>query len=226
MSLEKWQALLSTLEVSHNPMYRIFNIEKEYNEIKDYHKNISSMEDVEEIANLESVYTCTDIERFEELYKIKLPSEFKLFSQVFGEGRFGCLAEIFCFDKSFSEGEKKLLTCSISFVEKAIESKYLLTWGSIEQAEKLVKYGFTFAKGFSGESFVWDLSSYNEEGDNYDIYFISHNDIWSCNLGRSFYDFVVNFCLGNQFFEVLPPHHHPEPEWIFPVFERILFIRE
>ncbi len=71
----------------------------------------------------------------------------------------------------------------------------------VEQLSTLLKTAMPFADSDSGDVFVWDLASYLESDDSYDIYAIFELYECSprvCRIGRSFSDFVQEFLLGEE----------------------------
>jgi hypothetical protein len=47
---------------------------------------------------------------------------------------------------------------------------------------------------------LWDLRTYDELDDSYDIYILKDGniDVPTCNLGRDFYLFIRDFCMGQN----------------------------
>jgi hypothetical protein len=74
----------------------------------------------------------------------------------------------------------------------------------------LLDCSFVFGSEPSANSIFWDLRSYNKLDKSYDIYW-ANSDCFSGDIykiGRDFYEFITEFCLGEQSYEILP-----EKEW-------------
>jgi len=128
---------------------------------------------------------------FENTACFKLPQEFKEYCQVFGSGRFGSDGfAIYCPDIENIEGhlgsnENILEACQHSF-----------KW-SVKELE-LLNNAYRFGSGECYVSFIFDLRSYSEEDKSYDIYGISCDDGVIYFLGRSFFEFVSEICIGER----------------------------
>jgi len=56
------------------------------------------------------------------------------------------------------------------------------------------------------QKYLWDLGSYDESDQSCDIYLVPTDDLdRTTKLGRDFFEFVNDFCLGSRARKVLPP---------------------
>ena len=64
---------------------------------------------------------------------------------------------------------------------------------------------FIFGSNPNGHEILWDLGSYQESDQSCDIYLVPSDELEQTTLvGRDFYEFVSDFCLGSKAEEVLP----------------------
>jgi hypothetical protein len=71
--------------------------------------------------------------------------------------------------------------------------------------KRLIERGYPFGTTVNGDSFFWDLTSYSEADQSYDIYWIPDEEI-TCvtHVGRDFFEFISEVCLGPRLSELLP----------------------
>jgi hypothetical protein len=84
----------------------------------------------------------------------------------------------------------------------------------------LLSNAFAFGMSDMAVLFLWDLGSYSSEDDSYDIYCLQLNSIKSYFLGRSFFEFVSEFCVGKRISQIIPEGELFHPDEIVPVFRR------
>lgn len=171
MTLEKWQNLLSTLELTDG--------------------------DETEILNRSA------LKRFESEYCMVLPGEYKHFCEVFGTGILGNFIRIYCPSRSLIDSQ--------DIVSGMIEQLNRYPSSNAERDQnylELLRTSFRFGDDAWGSAIIfWDLRSYSEVDDSYDIYYAAwempetDNAIFIC---RNFFDFVQNFCFGTKAYEILP----------------------
>ena len=113
-----------------------------------------------------------DIKKFEHDENIILPAEYKIFCQVFGTGILGEDISIFRPDYYYYK-----------LIRKDFD-QYVLLFGRIEDECLL----------------FWDLRTYSDLDRSYDIFIISEYGFPPYNIphrvGRNFYFFIRDFCLG------------------------------
>ena len=166
-----------------------------------------------EIWNIDKIY------EFEKNTEITLPEDYKEFCQVFGTGKFGNYVNIYCPSVNISEIYLEAIKLDINAIKEDVNS-YLFTKnykkGDIEfdLIEELINSSFVFGDDAVSDVFFWDLRTFKSSDKSYDIYVANSDccdgDIYK--IGRDFYDFVYNFCLGMKCFEILPETMHPSHE--------------
>ena len=166
-----------------------------------------------EIWNVDEIYT------FEKNTGIKLPADYKEFCQVFGTGQFGNYVNIYCPNINVSEIYLNAIKLDIQAIKDNINS-YLFTKkhkkGDVkfDLIEELINSSFVFGDNVVSDVFFWDLRTFRDSDKSYDIYMANSDccdgDIYK--IGRDFYDFIYNFCLGMKCFEILPETMHPSHE--------------
>ena len=80
-----------------------------------------------------------------------------------------------------------------------------------ESLINLLNSAFVFGSEPGANSIFWDLKSYDEKDKSCDIYW-ANSDCFDGNIykiGRDFYEFITEFCLGTKSYEILP-----EEEWV------------
>ena len=153
------------------------------------------------------VFSEEEISRFEGENKVFLPTGYKEFCQIFGTGSFGDSIRIFCPNQSLVEYSELSLE-SISENIELFPSGRLDRDGSLQS---LLKNSFVFGDDFGADIAAWDLRTYSNLDESYDIYWIdidaSDEDLY--RVGRDFFQFVTNFCLGKGAYDFLPEEKRP-----------------
>lgn len=72
-----------------------------------------------------------------------------------------------------------------------------------EEARHLLNSAFAFGKSSRQESLFWDLRTYSEIDQSYDIYIARLEQI-PVKIGRSFFEFVHDICFGLNSQTVFP----------------------
>ena len=163
---------------------------------------------------------CTEKELldFETKTKIVLPPSYKECCQVFGSVAFGDYLQIRCPNFSLSQ-------FWIEALESSIDSA--VRFGEIEirnasKIENLLDSAFVFGGSDTLLVLFWDLRTYSETDENYDIYLARGEDFDGVYLvGRDFTKFVLDFCLGTKSHEILPKYMHPSLQSLQPTFTSI-----
>jgi hypothetical protein len=151
-----------------------------------------------------------ELSNFESETGIILPSEYKNYCQVFGSGRFGDPIRIHYLRPSSVGLSKRLIDLVVKPQIKEYPSKdklidrKLLHW---------LDYILIFASDDRGNIAAWDLKSFNQTDNSYDIYWIQieYFDDEIYKIGSDFYDFINDFCLGKKSFDFLPEDMRIEP---------------
>ena len=159
-----------------------------------------------------------ELDAFENEMHIIFPIGYKEFCQVFGTGCFGDFISISCPNLKFSNICLEAIKSDIIGFPDPEQEKMM----DRESLLSLLDSAFVFASESCGISIFWDLRSYNELDKSYDIYW-ANSDCFSGNiykLGRDFYEFVSEFCLGTKSYEILPEREWPPQESLQKTFTR------
>lgn len=163
-----------------------------------------------------SLSTLSELTDFENQAGFSLPGDYKAFCQVFGFGQFGEHMKIYC--PNIGIHKKSLASMKLAFMLAKEE------FGDIESAaeiEDLLNSCFVFGTNPNSQDIVWDLRTYSELDDSYDIYLIPLDPLDEVFfLERKFLDFIYEFCIGENGYNRLPEHIHPCEGTIFPRFLR------
>lgn len=94
---------------------------------------------------------------------------------------------------------------------------------SKESLITLLDSSFVFGTEPSSISIFWDMSSYNKSDKNCDIYWANSEDFRGniYKIGRDFYEFITEFCLGTKSYEILPEKEWRYKESIQKTFTRV-----
>jgi hypothetical protein len=162
------------------------------------------------LEELKSDFCEVTLQKFEITSKIHLPSGYKDFYRAFrGGGTFGnSYINIYC--PPDLEGSNE----DLNFLRASMER--MRDWGDLSELdclkyETLLTSAFVFGGTCRAEHFIWDLRTYRADDDSYDIYLLRIDDPSTYLVGRDFFRFVRNFCLGTEAFSKLP-----EGYWIDP----------
>ena len=150
---------------------------------------------------------------------IILPAEYKKFCQVFGTGMFGEFIGISCPTSYWLEASRQHLE-NIRYELTQFPSEEHGKNIDINTILKLLDSAFVFGDDSGAYIALWDLRTYSEVDQSYDIYW-TNSDCFNGDIylvGRTFYEFVKDFCLGTRAFEILPESMHPIPETIYQSF--------
>jgi hypothetical protein len=162
---------------------------------------IEILEEGSEILNKEG------LSRFEVENNILLPPGYKEFCQTFGTGSFGNFIRIYSPNQNLVEYSRLSLE-SISEQVELFPSENLTRDSNLQS---LLENGFVFGDDFGANIAIWDLRTYSDLDKSYDIYWIdidaSDKDVY--RVGRDFFEFVTDFCLGRGTYEYLPEDKRP-----------------
>ncbi|MEG3936472.1 MULTISPECIES: WD40 domain-containing protein [unclassified Microcoleus] len=146
---------------------------------------------------------------FELQNNVVLPADYKDFCQVFGGGMFGDYMQLWCPSKELQLGINVLKIEIDNYVYNNPDNSL-----DLESLNKLLSYAFVFGDNSCAEILFWNLESYSNLDNSCDIYLV-RLDSFEGNLyqvGRNFFEFVCDFCLGTKAYEVLPEWMHPYPQ--------------
>lgn len=172
-----------------------------------------------EIPNCSEFWSQDELDAFEKETGIIFPVGYKEFCQVFGTGYFGEFITIYCPHLKFSNAclgaiKDEIINFPDPEHEKMMDRESLLD---------LLDSAFIFGSEPSAISIFWDLRSYNKLDKSYDIYWVN-SDCFSgkiYKLGRDFYEFVCDFCLGTKSYEILPEEEWRPPAALQRTFSRM-----
>ncbi|MGG6263753.1 SMI1/KNR4 family protein [Leptolyngbya sp. AN03gr2] len=136
-----------------------------------------------------TIVSAEDLAIFESLLNIMLPLGYKEFCQTFGEGSFG--QGFICIDCPNVEHFKIQAKSNTEIIEACKSS-----FREAPLTQALLNHAYLFGLG-SGTLLVFDLNTYESNDRSYDIYAIDENGD-AHQIGRDFYNFVTNFCLGTE----------------------------
>ncbi|WP_293125327.1 SMI1/KNR4 family protein [Microcoleus sp. bin38.metabat.b11b12b14.051] len=159
--------------------------------------------------------------QFETTNNIKLPKDYKKLSQVFGSGRFGEFIIIYSPIRSHYFHQFPLETIQYEITNRL--------WYSLEELEKnmnlesiadLLKGAFVFGEDGGTYIAIFDLKTYSESDYSCDIYWVHcpEFDGGIYHVGRDFWEFVCNFCLGTKSYKILPISICPDPSCLVHTF--------
>lgn len=166
--------------------------------------------------------TEAEILAFEKRTGIILPAGYKEYCQVFGEGQIGnAVIDIhipYCYNQWQLECYTKLEKETLEFHDADTMYYDEKKRNNFRTIKKLLNSGLVFATICKSQSFFWDLNTYSDDDKSYDIYGMSYYGFVSCKLGRDFFRFVCDYCLGMKKYDDIPLEFQLEDEdiaWIF-----------
>lgn len=165
------------------------------------------------------VLTEEELQEFENDKDVVLPLEYKIFCQVFGTGLFGD----FVFVAAPSNEFYKFSEVAVNGIRNELKFFPSRDLSRDKALEDLLDSAFVFGgDSVWGNLGFWDLRTYSELDQSYDIYWIGADlmDEDACLIGRNFFDFVQGFCLGTTAYDVLPGSKQPDSKTIYNTFTR------
>jgi hypothetical protein len=164
-----------------------------------------------------------DLAQLEVELGITFPADYKEFCEVFGSGELGGFIRIFC-PCSAATSERISENSLSSLVDLQGPSgldalKQELSWelgrfnkgastansARLSKLERILSAAFVFGDDPNAQVYLWDLSSFDQTRQTCDIYLIPTDDLLDATyIGRDFFEFVRDFCLGSKAREVLP----------------------
>jgi hypothetical protein len=160
-----------------------------------------------EIESGSYLHPCDEnkITEFEAKFGITLPSEYKLFCQVFGSVSFGNEVYIGCADFNI-ESQRDLFREILTGWSKHEGYKDFdnnLEKEAYDKICELVEHGMRFGgTPINASDFWFDLRTYGLD-ESYDIYYVSTGDEFAIVKlpERNFFDFVREYCLGTKLYD-------------------------
>jgi hypothetical protein len=158
---------------------------------------------------------------FETKNHLKLPKDYKIFSQVFGSGTLGNMMNIYSPIRSHYFYQFPLKSIQYEITNRV--------WYPLEELEKnmnlesmadLLKGAFVFGEDCGAYIAIFDLRTYSESDCSCNIYWLKFPEFDGgiyC-VGRDFFEFVCDFCLGTKSYEILPISICPHPSCLSHTF--------
>jgi hypothetical protein len=128
----------------------------------------------------------------------KLPADYQYFCQEIGTGRASGAFDLYCMNDINIQDSVEVTADMIDRIKSRVSEPPLPDRQDAEYIE-LLQSALIFASFNSDRVMFWDLRTYDTVDDSYDIYWY---DIYEPNfyqpilIGRSFTDFLINFCYG------------------------------
>ncbi|MBV6626462.1 MAG: SMI1/KNR4 family protein [Rivularia sp. (in: Bacteria)] len=162
-----------------------------------------------EIVNGNSLpNTEQDIHNFESHTGILLPADYKKLCLLLGGGRFNEFIDIDNVNRlqqNFEFLKDVLKYHQPSFSEPY--NQWIRYSSDLEERRKkfcpFINSALQFASGQNNYYIYWDLTSYSDEDKNYDIYVGTWDNYDLIKIGRDFFTFVTDYCLGIKSFDFL-----------------------
>ena len=158
----------------------------------------------------QGTWSQNNLQTFETETGIVLPEDYKEYCQIFGTGRLGNYMRIYCPNIYYSELTLGAIRDEIDQASDPTHSEIM----NIEDIKQLLDCAFVFGDNASADIVFWDLRTYQNLDKSYDIY-LANSDCFDGEIhkvGRIFYEFVLDFCLGTKSLEILPDEMQPLPE--------------
>jgi hypothetical protein len=172
-----------------------------------------------------------EIEQVEKELGFKFPAGYKEFCRIFGSGSLGLgdapeFFRVYCPCPSPSSADIRETGHNLIGLKLDLDASEPL-----EDAEKakvlhrLLEGGYAFCDSDIADRFIWDLTTYREEDQSYDIYWIPDERVEEITLvGRDFFEFIDKFCLGTGWKKMFPEEYASDnpidQERFFSAFEQ------
>ncbi|MBE9115902.1 SMI1/KNR4 family protein [Lusitaniella coriacea LEGE 07157] len=199
-NLEKWGNLLSELDLS----LEAFGVFLQYPErLSSFNEELftdfASQEGFDFPQGCLSTLSEEELDLFESKTGLVLPQEYREYCQVFGSGGFG-LNE-FAIDCPSIQYLEETLDSHKGILEAHVPRIFKEGHFIVEpcEATELLQNAYLIGFGVEDQLFVFDLRTYSEQDRSYDIYATLSNTSEGAEihyLGRSFYSFIRDVCLG------------------------------
>jgi hypothetical protein len=151
-------------------------------------------------------FTEAELSEFEYQTSTVLPVEYKEFCQIFSPGTFG--ADFLYIHQPSVELSQE----SIGFYKQAlagVATMVRLNPCDVAQTMSLLGSAFVFGGSSRQEDLFWDLRTYSESDQSYDIYLARLGSVSPVLIGRNFFDFVHDICLGMNPHTTFPAQLRP-----------------
>ena len=151
---------------------------------------------------------CTEaeIDLVEEELGFRFPLGYKEYCRVFGSGKIGNIFRVYC--PCYPKNRVDIRETGDNLIGLKLDMESIDPAKDVEIAallERLLEHGYAFADTDLADRFIWDLKSYRAADQSYDIYWIPDEEAASVRLvGRNFYEFIEQFCLGTGWHIMFP----------------------
>ena len=170
--------------------------------INQWRQLLATLEITEDDSGVE-ILSKDELTAFETQNNITLPADYKEFCQIFGTGCLWDLVLIFCPSNYLLETQKDMTEQMIDQIRRYPSPDFNHDLEYIN----LLNSAFMFGEVGESRLIFGDLRTYNESDKSYNIY-CADWETPECDgpicIGRSFFEFVRNFCYGTKSFELLP----------------------
>ena len=186
----------------------------------------------------ESSCSASEVKRLEVELGVIFPVGYKEYCEVFGAGELGGFIRVFCPCFTDVPEQARNTTFTLGSLQgsgglEALEQE--LDWETDRQIKghsrvdgtrlsllkRILSQAFAFGDDPNAHIYMWDLTSYNDSDRSCDIYMVPTDDLDGTRLvGRDFFEFVHDFCLGSKASEVLPPRFSFHEEFTGKTFLR------
>jgi hypothetical protein len=149
-----------------------------------------------------------DLQIFEAHIGFKLPKEYREYCQVFGTGMFYETIVVYDVCSSgfiYPWNPVYRMFCQLEDFKEALRVGYRRR--NPEVLSMIDSWHIFGRRALSGTIFfIFDLSSYGELDQACDIYMVADSNLGVIKLGRSFYQFVCDYCIGSRLKEEFPDY--------------------
>jgi hypothetical protein len=197
-----------------------------------FNKLQSLFERIEIINPDREIMTSDELQIIEESLGKKLPDDYKHFCQKLGTGRASILIDLYCPTEANVNNSHEATREMLEAIDRALllrnKNNRYVERGDREYIEvqneyhSLLQNALIFASFNDDRVIFWNLNSYSIEDDCYDIYWL---DLYSpdatrpIHIGKSFTDFLCDFCYGQLACSLIPefcPDGQPiDVEYVF-----------
>lgn len=181
-------------------------------------KQLLNLIEIEEPIPKEKVNCPKDCSIFEEYLGFTLPVAYQEFCHIFGTGRFGDIINLECPDWEYIKYQND----AIKNIKNDVEEAPFTNQEEKNEYLNLLNSCFMFGSNDWICIAIWDLRTYSPIDDSYDIYWIDIETFGNnfFRIGRNFYEFIHDFCLGFKSYNFIPEEMRPNPS---P--EDLIFVR-
>lgn len=163
----------------------------------------------------ELICSAADIEQAEQDLGFRFPAGYAEFCLVFGSGGLGQTEgddffRIYCPARLPSRFDICSTGYNLVGLKLDLQDAEPDENTQMQLAFRLLEDGYAFADTCNADSFFWDLASFDEADESYDIYWKPDEGAAEMRIiGRDFYGFVADFCLRDGWRIMFPDEDQP-----------------